>query len=102
MNDRISQRTQQNAAPRLSQEQEYRNYLLQQQGLANGNVNTAFGNQLTNNNQTGNLINQATQGMSQYDLGRRGQSFGTNFKGAFGTALGGFLGNPSKALRPGA
>ncbi len=97
MNDRISSRTAQVAAPRLSQEQEYRRYLQEQQGMANQNVTGSYDQQIRNQGQTGQLAQGSTgQGMN-YDIARRGQSFGTNFKGALGRGLGGFLGNPRAA-----
>ena len=88
-NDRISQRTQQVAAPRLSQEQEHRNYLANQQAMANENVGRTFGQQIQNNGQTGQLVQGSTGQASQYDLGRRANSFGTSFM----RGLGGFMGN---------
>lgn len=99
-NDRISQRTQQAAAPRLSQEQEYRNYLANQQAMANQNVTGAFGQQLQNNAQTGQLVQGSTGQATQYDMARRNNSFGTNFNRSFGSALGGFLGNPIATTHP--
>lgn len=93
-NDRISQRTQQAAAPRLSQEAEYRAYLANQQAMANQNVTGAFGQQIQNNGQTGQLVQGSTGQASQYDLGRRNNSFLTNFNRSLGSTLGGFIGNP--------
>ena len=93
-NNAISQRTVANAAPRLSNEQEYRNYLTGQQTQANDNVNNTFANQIRNYGQSGQLAQGSTGQLSQYDLGRRGQSFGTNFKTSLGQAAGKFIGSP--------
>lgn len=90
----LSNRTAGVADARRADEKERRMYLTGQQQMANENVNTAYGNRIKNYGQAQQLANQSTGDEMQYDLGRRGQSFGTNFKGALGKSLGTFLGNP--------
>lgn len=86
----LSERTQAAADARLEQERERRAYLAGQQGVANDNVTGSQDRLIRNYGQAGQLANQSTGQEMDYDLGRRGQSFGTNFK----TSMGKFLGNP--------
>ncbi len=95
----LSTRTRAVADPRLAQEKERRAYLAAQQGMANDNVQATYGNRIKNYGQAGQQAQAATGDAMQYDLARRGQSFGTKFKGALGSSLGTFLGNPAQAAK---
>lgn len=95
-NEAISGRTAGVADARRGEEKERRAYLAAQQGMANDNVNNTYANRIRNYGQAGQLAQGSTGDTMQYDLGRRGQSFGTNFKQNAGRALGSFVGNPTQ------
>jgi len=95
-NDRISGRTAGVVDARRGEEKEWRAYLAAQQGMANDNVNNTYANRIRNYGQAGQLAQGSTGDTMQYDLARRGQSFGTNFKQNAGRAIGSFVGNPTQ------
>jgi hypothetical protein len=93
-NTAISDRTAKVGDQRRADEKEYRGFLTGQQTQSNDNLNKAYDNRIKNYGQAGQLSQGSTSDTMQYDLGRKGQSFGTNFKTAAGKALGTFLGTP--------
>lgn len=93
----LSTRTATAADKRREDEKEYRAWLAGQQSVGNENVNANFDRRIKNYGQAGQLAQGSTGDVMQYDLGRRGQSFGTNFKSALGKGLGTTLGNPFEA-----
>jgi hypothetical protein len=86
--DRLSSGNQSVANARIGGQQEQRGWLtgqtseqMQAQQQARNQRNSNFGTQ-------GSLVNETSANMGQYDIARRGQSFGTNFKTNLGASLG--------------
>ena len=87
INDRLSGRNTQVADAKRADEQEARGFLTKQQGQASENVNTANDQRIKNYGTQTGAMSSATDTAAQYDLARRGQSFGTNFKSNLGRGL---------------
>lgn len=96
ISDRLSGQNTQVADARLETEKEARGFLSGQNAQASENVNTANDQRIQNYGTQAGAMGQATGTAAQYDLGRRGQSFGTAFKTSLGSTLGKTLGGGSK------
>jgi hypothetical protein len=96
INDRQTQRYGIIADRRLGDQQEARQWATGQQTQANNNVNLGIDQRLRNyGTQTGTMQN-STQTQAQYDLGRRGQGFRSNFMSGFGRTLGATAGGGNR------
>lgn len=88
----ISNRTMGAADRRLDSGKEYRAWLAGQQNQANTNVGQNYDRRIRNYGQAGQLAQGATGDTMQYDLGRKNQGFGTNFRRSLGASLGSGIG----------
>ena len=86
--DRQAAGSQTVADARRAGEGEYRGYVADSRNTQAGLGSDARGQRIQNYGTQAGATNDATGTMAQYDLARRGQSFGTNFKSNFGASLG--------------
>jgi hypothetical protein len=92
-NQAAAQRNAGVADARRTDQAEGRGWLTNQQKMSNDNTNNAYDRRIQTYGAQNNAMGQATGTNAQYDLARRGQSFGTNFKTSLGRSLGNFVVN---------
>ncbi len=95
MNTQLSGRYGQVADARRGGQQEYRNWATGQTNTQAELGQNARQQRIANYGTQSGAVQGSTGQTMQYDLGRRGQSFGTNFKSGAGASLGKFVGTPS-------
>lgn len=93
--DRQAAGSQTVADARRAGEGEYRGYVADSRNTQAGLGSTTRDQRIKNYGTQAGATNDATQTMGSYDLARRGQSFGTNFKSTLGQSLGSLPGKAS-------
>ena len=94
VNEAMSGRTQAGADARRQGQQTYMGWASDQTGRNTDAASTARGQRIQNFGAQSGAVNNATGTGAEYDIRRRGQSFGTNFKTSLGGSLGKTLGDP--------
>jgi hypothetical protein len=94
VNEALSGRTAQTGNARMGGRDTYLGWASEQTGQQADLASTARGQRIQNFGVQSGAANSATGTGASYDLGRRSQSFGANFKSSLGKTLGQTLGDP--------